>query len=192
MRGISLITRMASPRKVSGAFTVELALVATVLSLLLSFTGDIVVKLSMRGKLDRLSFSAVSIIKERTQLYANVDELTQQDVDRVFSLLSDSLARTTGNYQSNRFSGLVEEQLYDGTTALASNQFVPSGAASSSCRPTQSLAQIRDQVGVVTSWGRNARLYRITLCYETGSWFGQVIGSDQFRHVSSSAVIIGR
>ncbi|GAA4902412.1 tight adherence pilus pseudopilin TadF [Ferrimonas pelagia] len=185
-----------SKRKLQGSFTVEFAIIAVVFSLMLAFTGDIVSKLSMRGKLDRLSFSAVGLLKERTQLYDSVDELNQEDVDKVHQLIKHSLRRTTASFDEQRLSAYVEEQLYNGTTPLPVRFYVPGTVAGqtavATCLPSQSLDQRQQQLGVVTSWGRNARLYRVTLCYETGSWFGDLTGSDQYRYVASTAVIVGR
>ncbi|WP_254795850.1 tight adherence pilus pseudopilin TadF [Moritella viscosa] len=43
----------------------------------------------------------------------------------------------------------------------------------------------------MTSWGRRASIYRVTMVYRTENWFGALIG-EEFNTVSSSAIMIGR
>ena len=51
--------------------------------------------------------------------------------------------------------------------------------------------QLTGDMSVMTTWGRRAALYRITLCYETNSWFA-AFKSGNNSVVSSSALMIGR
>ncbi len=206
---ISLTTKQKQKQKQkqAGSFTVEFVMIATFFSLVLAFTGDIVDKLAMKGKLDRLSFSAVSLLKERTQFYSDCSgdsdcdpyKLTQDDVNAIYQLLEGSLTRTTGSHAVHNLTALFEEQLYDQENSpLDVGVYVPyteeGEATVINCEPHEDdgLAVIENKIGVTTSWGRKARLYQVTLCYETGSWFGRVTGAEKLTHVSSTAVIIGR
>ena len=50
--------------KQRGVFSIEFAIVGVVFSLLLAFSGDVIMKISIKGKLDRLSYSLVNVLKE--------------------------------------------------------------------------------------------------------------------------------
>lgn len=65
--------------KQRGIFSIEFAIVGICFSLLLAFSGDVIIKLSIKGKLDRLSYSLVNVLKERTQLYGMDYQLTSEE-----------------------------------------------------------------------------------------------------------------
>ncbi|MGR5253252.1 tight adherence pilus pseudopilin TadF [Vibrio astriarenae] len=178
-----------------GNFTVEFAIVGIFFSLLFAFSGDVIIKLSYKGKLDRLSFSAVNILKERTQLYETRESIPAFDVQasEVIDIAKSSLQRMISAYDESNFSYSVEGLTYDGgSTALTT---YPSGN-STKCGGSQSLKELdidgdEHYYSVVSSWGRRTSLYRVTLCYDTNNWIGSLIGTD-FTRVTSSSVIIGR
>lgn len=182
-----------------GNFTVEFAIVGVVFALLLVFTADIVVKLSTKGKLDRMSFSAVSILKERTQFYdanfeltptkdKNNQELPDAEVSSLYNIISQSLNRTMSNYQKNKLGMAVEVQTFsDKKTA---NTLVTYSKGNLGCEISTPLSSETD-LSIVTSWDRRASLYRVTLCYDTENWFGDLVGKS-FTTVYSNSVMIGR
>lgn len=180
-------------RKQTGTFTIEFSIVAVIFAVYLAFTGDIVAKTSMVGKLDRLSFSAVSVIKERTQLYqkANVVDYTMSSTEatEIYNVLKRSMERTTKSFSANDFGMLLEEQTYD--DAGTRRALVKYDQGQNRCNVSQSLSDIEDNLSVTTTWGRKSTLYRVTLCYETENGVAGLLDNG-FTTVTSSSVILGR
>ncbi|MGR5429578.1 tight adherence pilus pseudopilin TadF [Vibrio astriarenae] len=179
-----------------GNFTVEFAIVGIFFSLLFAFSGDVIIKLSYKGKLDRLSFSAVSILKEKTQLYDNrtfdpgqTVPTFNDDAKEVVDIVTASLGRSISAFDINQFSYTIESLTYNGTSAV--DTFITE--ASGGCVPNQDLKTLDNggNLSVISSWGRRTPVYRVTLCYDTNNWMGSLLGTD-FSRVSSSSVIIGR
>ncbi|BDU39731.1 ATP-binding protein [Vibrio nigripulchritudo] len=171
-----------------GNFTVEFAIVGAFVALLLVFSGDVIIKISTHGKLDRLSYSLVNVLKERTQLYDNDYRITQDEANAIIAIGRNSLNRTIGGFNANRFGARVEELTF--RSIGNPNPLRTFHIGGRRCQVSQTLDNMRD-LSVVTSWERQATLYRITLCYETDNWFGSLIG-EQFTTVSSSSVMLGR
>lgn len=165
-----------------GSFTVEFALIGVMLSFVWAFSGDIIIKMSMKGKLDRLSYSLVNILKERTQLYEAGLSITQEEASALNSIATNSLSRTVGAFDTNRLAVVVEARTYD--PQANTDRFGPAA-----CQPNR--LETLDDLSVKTTWDRQAPLYRVTICYETDNWIGGLLGQD-FTTVSSSSVLIGR
>lgn len=168
--------------KQRGSFTVEFALIGVMLSFMWAFSGDIIIKMSTKGKLDRLSYSLVNIIKERTQLYEAGLRITQAEADAMTDIAVNSLARTVGAFERNRLEVVVEARTY--SPQAHTDRFGPAGCQSNG------LEQL-DDLSVVTTWDRQAPLYRVTICYETNNWIGSLLG-EEYRTVSSASILIGR
>jgi tight adherence protein F len=174
--------------KQKGTFAIEFAIVGLFLGILLMVTIDSTIKISTKGKLDRLSFSSVNLLKERTQLYNESYLTTQADANLVFDVVKSSFGRTLANFDSTKFGALIEEQTYqsDGTA----NTLV-TYTEGTNCQPSQTLSSVEGDLSVVTSWGRQATLYRVTLCYETENLIANLLNAG-FTTVQSSSVIVGR
>lgn len=173
-----------SRSKQKGAFSIEFALLGVVFSTMLLFTADTVVKLSVQGKLDRLSYSLVNILKERTQLYAKDDHsLTNSMAQELFGFAQGSLNRTLGDYESIRLRGDIEVLSFDHNNRLSTDSKTLNGG----CNSSQSIRHF-ESLSMTTSWGRRAALYRVTLCYDSNNW---AFDGDDTRLVSSS-IMMGR
>lgn len=173
--------------KQRGAFSIEFALLGVVFSTMLIFTADLVVKLSVQGKMDRLSYSLVNIIKERTQLYGKDNyDIDQAMVADIYSVARSSLNRTLGGYDSANFGGEFELLQFD----FEGNASVSTIEQGRGCQLDQTISQMQD-LSMVTSWGRRATLYRVTLCYETENWAGDLFDED-FTTIQSSSIMMGR
>ncbi|MCF1428411.1 MAG: ATP-binding protein [Shewanella sp.] len=174
--------------KQRGNFTIEFALLAVVFATLLIFTADMVIKLSMQGKLDRLSYSAVNILKERTQLFDTastvVDAATAADL---FTIVNNSLKRTSDNHQGKLLGATFESLTFADSQASPSLTQVSQGGG---CQLAKDLDEFA-HLSFMTSWGRRANLYRVTLCYETDNWAGELFDA-QFTTVQSSSIMMGR
>lgn len=173
----------------SGTFMVEFAIVGVAFALALAFCADTVIKMSVKGKLDRMSYSGVTIIKERTQLFNDSNfTITQGQFTQADKIIQNSLKRTMTNFDSNKFGSLLEVQTYQTNSAMTPNTLIKFKGAGLTCTPPNTLDP---NLAVVTSWGRKTTLYRLTLCYETENWYGELVGED-YKMVSSSSLMVGR
>jgi tight adherence protein F len=170
-----------------GNFTVEFALVGVFFALLLAFSGDIIMKLAIKGKLDRMTFSATSVIKERKQLFDDSYDLTTDDGDKAFQIVENSLKRTMGSFDEDKFGFVATSYSYSTGSVVETTSIVRPQGGTILCTvkpPTSDMF-------VTTSWGRTLTLYQVTLCYETGNWYGNLIG-ETFNRVQSYSVVMGR
>jgi tight adherence protein F len=170
-------------KRYSGNFSVEFAIVGVVFSLLLVFSGDIIVKLAMKGKLDRMAYSAASIIKERTQLFEEDYTTTTTEAQNTYNYVVASLGRTLNNFDVNQFGYSLDVFTNDGTSTSKSTPY-STGISCTVGTPSSDLF-------VTTSWGNIVTLYQVTLCYETDNWYGDLIGTT-FNRVASYSVVMGR
>lgn len=174
--------------KQKGVFAIEFAIVGVFLGILLMVTIDSTIKISTKGKLDRLSFSSVNLLKERTQLYEEDYLTTQDDANLVFDVVKNSFKRTLTNFDATKFGALIEEQTYQSDGTANTLVTYTDGAT---CQPSQTLSSVEGDLSVLTSWGRQATLYRVTLCYETENLIENLLNAG-FTTVQSSSVIVGR
>ncbi|MFC1234489.1 tight adherence pilus pseudopilin TadF [Vibrio sp. F74] len=179
--------------KQKGTFAVEFAIVGVIFAVFLAFTSDVVTKIAMKGKLDRLSFSAVSIVKERTQLYtkANVVDYTMSssEVADIYKVLKRSMKRTTSSFSASKFGMVLEEQTYGLNGSR--NALATFNRGTNRCQISNNLSSLEQNLAVTTTWGRKSTLYRVTLCYETDNGVAGML-SNGFTTVTSSSVILGR
>jgi tight adherence protein F len=179
-----------------GVFSVEFALIAVFFSMLLVFSGDVIIKLSTKGKLDRLSYSLVNIIKERTALYNKNFTITQGEMNDIYTIATNSLTRSMGNFKSTNFGIRVEQQTFTAqkndaqSVTYTDDSPITINTGSQTCSVAKSLDELTS-LSVVSSRENKIALYRVTLCYETNNWFGKLVGGS-YTTVSSSSVIIGR
>lgn len=172
-----------------GVFTVEFAIIGLVFSLLFVFSADVIIKLSYKGKLDRLSYSLVNVLKERTQLYGKDYVLSEADVTTIVKIAKGSLRRTVSQFDKNKLGYKIEAVTFDAKENSTYSKF-PAGAAVVSCNNDKSLDTMK-HLSKTTTWKRRTTLYRVTLCYETSNWIGDLLGT-QFTRVESDAIMIGR
>lgn len=180
--------------KYRGSFTIEFAIIAVFMSMIIVFTADMVVKQSTEGMLDRMSYSAVSVIKERTQLYSSDSDsqvMTKQQVQEVDSIVEQSLTRTMANFDTSLYGAFYEEYVFSGR---GKGQYIDFsvGGNGSDCQPEKRLTyQNALAFSPVTNESRRAPVFQVTLCYQTNNWFGQLVGGD-YQWVRSNSIILGR
>ncbi|WP_067222485.1 tight adherence pilus pseudopilin TadF [Marinomonas gallaica] len=164
--------------KQAGTFMVEFALVGVIFATAIAFCSDSVITIATKGKLDRLVYSGVSLLKERTALF-NPDSLTVStaEFNQLNSIMQNSFERMTNSFDVSKY-GVKLETWTPESGAVEQT----SGALTCSAK-----APLTGDMSVMTSWGRRASLYRLTVCYEVPSWFSQ--GQET---VQSSALMIGR
>lgn len=190
-------------RKQKGAFVVEFAILSLVLGALFLFSIDVTIKLSIKGKLDRLSFSVASLAKERTQLYGGSFNLTQAQADQLFIIASNSLKRTVADFDRDndgvepRFGMVIEEVVDLGFGPIYTLFHYKQSAVGSDtgCPLPQTLEQIEQdetsRLSVETTWNRISPIYRVTLCWDTEDFVSSVLGAG-FSTVVSGSSIPGR
>jgi tight adherence protein F len=173
-------------KKQGGNFTVEFAMVGVFFSLLLAFSGDIIIKLSIKGKLDRMAYSAATIIAERTQLFDDtyiIDEASTGEGSKSYQIVLGSLTRTISSFDEDKFGYELDQITYD-TSGTTQSPIFKKGIACDLSNPSSDML-------ITTSWGRSLTLYQVTLCYTTDNWFGGLLGKNYSR-VQSYAIAIGR
>lgn len=174
--------------KQAGVFSIEFAIVGIFFGLLLSFSGDVIMKLSIKGKLDRLSYSLVNVLKERTQLYGMDYRLTSEEVDSLNNIAIHSLSRTFGAFDAHKYGVLVEELSF--SSVDVPNPIISERRGAQTCRVNQSIRDLK-ALTVLSVRGRIMPLYRVVLCYESDNWFGSIVGKH-YTTVMSDSIVIGR
>ncbi|SJL82798.1 tight adherence pilus pseudopilin TadF [Vibrio palustris] len=183
----------------SGNFTIEFAIVGIFFGLLLVFSADLIIKINMKGTLERLSYSMASVVKERTQLFntnskndsANYKLTSDQAID-AYSITVNSLKRTLGSFNENKFG--FDIQVFQRSDYGLGN-IIPLDHWNSFDEKKIGIAcnggEPKKDLIFQTSWGRSATLYQVTLCYDTMNWFGGLVGKD-FSRVSVRSISVGR
>ncbi len=173
---------MQLKNKQKGVFAIEMSFVMFFLAALLFFTGDIAYKLFNRVNLDRVSYSLVNIVKERTRFYHKRFELNQKDLSDIQKLASELLN------DHNQF-GLRVESLINGKIQIFNN----TADNSSACLGFDSLNnRKRSELVPVNLKSKPFPLYQVTLCYEVDNWFDRFMGKNKTSYLHSSSVIAGR
>ncbi|MFV8413596.1 tight adherence pilus pseudopilin TadF [Vibrio owensii] len=110
----------SSISKQKGTFAIEFSIVAFVFAAVITFSMDVAVKLSHKGKIDRLSHSLVNVIRERTQLYSGVEQLTGIDADEIYQIAASKLEGSIPQFAPNLLGVNVEAAFYDDTENFVS------------------------------------------------------------------------
>lgn len=156
-----------------GVFAIEMSFVLFFIAALLMFTADIAFKLFSRVALDRVSYSLVNIVKERSRFYDKRIILNQQDIDDVANLASRILT------EKHPF-GLSVQSLYQGVHQTFDTD--------TGCNvPALSAELVPENIA-----GTGFPLYQVTLCYEIDNWFDRFSGRTTKSRLQSTSVIVGR
>jgi tight adherence protein F len=174
--------------KQRGIFSIEFAIVGVFFSLLLVFSGDVIIKLSVKGKLDRLSYSLVNVLKERTELYGMDYQLTKKEVDSLNMIAKNSLSRTFGAFDETRYGILVEELSF--SEIEVPNPIISEQRGAETCHVGESIGNLK-QLTVLSMKRRIMPLYRVAICYESDNWFGSLV-DKKYTTVMSDSIVIGR
>ncbi|WP_434355698.1 pilus assembly protein TadF [Parasalinivibrio latis] len=177
--------------KQRGVYSIEFSIIGLVMGVLLVFTFDVVVKQSVKGKLDRLSYSAVSLLKERTQLYNESDVISPSEIDQLSLIVTESLGRTWSNFEQSNFGIRFEQQKFvDGVAIVPVEDTHLFSRGDVGCTPEIALNELT-HLSPETTFGRRATLYQITICYLSDNWIGELLSSN-FRLVRSHSIMVGR
>lgn len=175
---------------------VEFALIAPVIALVLVFVTDMVGKQTIKGRLQGLAYSAVSVIKERVELYGEstadaVDgsvKVTYDQATDVYSIVEQSMDRTMVGFDEKRMGYFLEQQKFNPEDNEPLNTIERKGGID--CEPDNKLKTMTD-LHIQTSWNRPVSLYQVTLCYQDTNSFGDLVDAD-YSLVKANAIMLGR
>ncbi|WP_394391321.1 tight adherence pilus pseudopilin TadF [Shewanella woodyi] len=171
--------------KQHGAFTIELAFVLLFTSALLVFTGDIAFQLLNRVNLDRVNYSLVNVLKERTRFFDENLIVTSAEVDELDILAARLLGY--GQTSENAPYGIRVEWIVNDRYSSIDKGI----EGEAPCIPGDSLKG-RGHLAPQTSADKRFPLYQVTLCLNTDSWFNQFWGDETQHYIHSSSVMPGR
>ncbi len=172
-------------------------MIAPVIAMVLVFATDMVGKQSLKGRMQVLAYSAVSVIKERVELYGetNADAIDgkvlidSNQATMVYNIVKDSMERTMIGFDDRKMGYAIEQYKVDGetnkvhhTTKLSDNNIT--------CQPDKTLDKMKE-LHIKTSWNRPVSLYQVTFCYQDTNAFGDLIGGN-YSMVKASAIMLGR
>ncbi|AKD37665.1 protein TadF [Pasteurella multocida subsp. multocida OH4807] len=198
MKELSLLDLKRFLRNKKGAVTIEFIFMAMFLIFLFAFLFDLVMLRSTLGKLDNASYTLVSILRERSQLY-NREYVISEDDYKQFSKLAKKLIY--GNADSNKRLDVVLEYWTEGDKQQnGQNSGNPSGKLDGNnggqCQPYRQLSNLtylspRSELNNE----RKIPLYQVTLCLETHSLFEALLLDKSQRSnglMRSSSVSVSR
>ncbi|ATF74168.1 tight adherence pilus pseudopilin TadF [Pasteurella multocida] len=170
-----------------GAVTIEFLFMSMFLIVLFAFLLDLVMLRSTLGKLDNASYTLVSILRERTQLYDRVAQINIDD-HKQFEKLAKKLIY--GDQNSNkRIDVVLEYWAQDGSGRRIPNII-------GDCKPYKKLSDLsylspRSELNNE----RKIPLYQITLCVETQGLFETILLDKSERStglIRSSSMSVSR
>ena len=180
---------MADFKKQVGVFTVELALVTVIIFSFITFTSELTIRQSIHGLLQNLSFSGVSLIKERTQLYDSNATVSHDQATDLFRLLSQSMSRSFAGFRESNFGMTIEQVTFRNKDIKA--PVLSLYKKGISCPSGGKRLTRETQLFFLTERGNPIPLYRVSLCYQKGdnSFLSQLTNRQK---LASSAIMIGR
>ncbi len=176
----------------TGVFIIEFAFVLLAFSFVIVFTMDLVAKQSVKGKLDRLSYSLVSVLRERTQLFDGDETMSYQEATKAYNLIRKSLRSTLAPFEESRLSVLIEQQRFDedkNPISQNTNEHI-FRMGSYACPAVTPLTNMQD-LTPITQFDNRLTLYQVTLCYRTDNWFGSLV-DEEYERVRSASISFGR
>lgn len=174
--------------KLKGAISVEMSFVMGFFALFLVLAYDVGGALVIKTKLDRISYSLASIVREREMLYPNELKLTKQNTQDLLklaqSLSKDSLQGKLGlNVEMASFKG---KRMGD----RGGIEILRFSAGALECRPEKKIEDFKD-ASFFTTNGNYIPLYRVTLCAAPTQLFKPIAEIGLFKPISS-ALVFGR
>lgn len=178
-----------------GAVIVEFIYIVFIMIIFMRTLLSVSEHYSTIGKLDRISYSLAGIVRERTLLYNNDNELTQIQVNQLKELAENILSNSglseynlaikieTVHFNPTQ-SSAVENKAIDDTKSLSFNI--------GSCEPDKPLNELT-QLSSLSNAGRWIPLYQVTLCLPASTWYNTLFGQGRNAiYIKSSAITIER
>lgn len=165
----------------SGAVTIEAAGVFVCMIMLIFFVFDLSKLILNKGKVERVSHSIASIVRERTYLYNSQNLLTRQDVED----MADVAKRLLGDTFPGKNVAIQIETLYfdngnknsatidDSMSVSYSTLF----SSVSSCKAAGNTLKNAPELKNMTFWSERSSwgwvpVYRVTVCVERDDFSG--------------------
>ncbi|NIH92221.1 tight adherence protein F [Enterobacter asburiae] len=179
-----------------GSIAVESAIISVVLLIFMFFLADLVIRQATVGKLDRLSYSVAGILRERTQLYASREELSQNDVNRIYRLAQRMLQDMDPTANTSSLKIRVQQLFFVPRADLSNNEKIPvnkpdrtHNIQGGECQPAKSLNKLQE-LSPRGSYGRWVPMYQVTLCLPTVSWYQKLTSGDNRKPLMASSSIV--
>lgn len=179
-------------RRQSGVFSIELAIIAPLIAMILMFATDMVSKQSIKGRLQVAAYSAVSLIKERVLLFHQddnaIETLSNDDVQKLLRVVEGSIDRTMADFEVSKLDYFFEQYMVDAESKEIIHTTWPED--NPDCQPDSTLDKLEGLHNIETSRSRLVSLYQVTLCYRDNS-FGGLVGGN-YSLLKSNAIMPGR
>lgn len=175
-----------------GAIIVEFTIVILLITIFIKAMISVSEYYSTVGKLDRTSYSLAGIIRERTKLYSNDNELTVRQTNQLWQLAENMLSNSgisnpnmaltieTLHFNPTK-SSAIEDKVIDDTKSLP--------LSIGDCEPVIPLRELT-HLSTFSNAGRWIPLYQVTLCLPAPVWL-QTPGENETM-IKSSAIAIER
>jgi hypothetical protein len=161
--------------KQRGSFSVEAVFALLLLSFILLFVGGLSIQIQLKERSERVSYSLVNLLKERTRFFSGNNPIAPADSDLIYDIASDLL-----DDHPAEDIGLVIESFGGGL-----NQSFSDGMACQAERPIDSYSELVP----VNLEGDVFPIYQVTVCIRSSGLLSLVPGT---RVIRSSSLFPGR
>lgn len=180
---------------IQGVIIVEFVFVFFITALFIKILLSVTEYYSTIGKLDRISYSLVGIVRERTRLYNDNNELTQIQVNQIKQLADSMLVNSRSTetdlaikietiHFDHTESSAIEDRHIDNTKSFSFNTGV--------CEPKKPLSELT-QLSSFSHAGRWIPLYQVTLCLPATPWYSALFNREgNITPIKSSSIAIER
>ena len=177
-------TTMQKINKQAGVFSIEMAFVLIGMCAALYFCFDLGYQQIRKSQLERVSYSLVSVLKERTLFYQKKEQVSTEEVNDLHLLAVRLL-----NIKNNSQVSVVVDQRIQGQP---STQIRSTISQVISCKPHQMLSDKFDIT--LEKTGKKAPVYQVTVCQQIPAWFESVISGEakNSRILQVQSTFIGR
>ncbi|AIL32365.1 tight adherence pilus pseudopilin TadF [Basilea psittacipulmonis] len=169
--------------------SIEFVLIIFILCLLIGFVLDLVLLRSTEGKLDRVSYSVLNLIKERTAFYGSEQSASQATLEKDVQTIKPIAAYLLyGNAQApiDMYVEVVSFKTPDETAVKTRRPVIDvySKIGNSECVPAVPLDQLlkEKQIAVYSEKNRFLPLYQVTVCAKQSSVFKGLIVASQNKY----------
>jgi len=173
---------MLKNKSQTGVFSIEMAFVLLGMCGSLCFCFDLGYQQIRKSQLERISYSLVSVLKERALFFDKRESANSNDVRKLHTI-------------GTKLLGAKKEDV-----AVVINQRVAGQKgthlkypASLSCAPKQKLSKSFDVT--LEKSGKYAPVYQVTVCQRIPAWFERIIGEEADKNdriIQAQSSFLGR
>ena len=170
MNKVSSMKR-GSCKKNKGIFLVEFTCALLFLAAFLLFISELIIWQTVQGHIHNLSYSGVTLIKERSRLYQQELQITQRQATELFTQLSQVLERSYPAYSADDLGFRLDQfKVNNIDTSQPHHLSFSDGLNCSDDDDDIPLRKITQSLG-----SQKVTLYQVTVCYRVRPhkyWFG--------------------